>query len=566
MKKRIFAALTAAAMTLAMLSSCDVQTPTEGSETAAINPTDTIAAETSAETKLPEGFRPVVTEAVPPIVQNEYVDYATALQDALYFYDANMCGTKVGEHSALDWRDDCHTFDTYEYNGQQIDLTGGFHDAGDHVKFGLPAAYSAFVLGYSYHTFPEAFVDTKQDAHLQTITDHFADYFRKCAIYEDGKVVAFCYQVGTGGGDYDHGYWGSPEEQPQVNEKTGNARIAYFTDEKNLNADIVSATIAALAINYLNFGNEEDLKVAQDLHAWLEQYTDIIVADESDNEDDLEIVSTVPQYARWENSAWKNTPWDYLTLGEYSLNLATGTSDYTTILEKKIEAMPTFYKSYGATPFPANWDGVWPYSNLVAGELGDKTILSMVQSYNMGTNVGQYINFKSPQTFCFVQEWGSARINCNFQFTGLAYERITPEDDSFYANWATYQMDYLFGNNPNKQAFVIGYNYRDDVKYPKYPHHRASSSPAYGGSVTGNGTKEQSHILVGALVGGPGDKDGTYEDSAENYTLNEVGLDYNAGFVGALAGLYCAYSNSGTDTIVNPPSQIAVGVEDTYAY
>ena len=36
-------------------------------------------------------------------------NYAKALQYSIYFYDANMCGTEVGEHTRLSWRDDCHT-------------------------------------------------------------------------------------------------------------------------------------------------------------------------------------------------------------------------------------------------------------------------------------------------------------------------------------------------------------------------------------------------------------------------------------------------------------------------
>jgi hypothetical protein len=524
MKKRFFAALTATAMTVSMLSSC----------------------------ALPEN----------------YVNYSTALQESLYFYDANMCGNDVGEHSALDWRDDCHTYDIYEYNGQQIDLTGGYHDAGDHVKFGLPAAYSAFTLGYSYHLFPEAFVDTKQDAHLKEITDHFAEYFRKCAVYEDGKVVAFCYQVGTGGGEYDHQYWGSPEAQPQVND-LGNPRTAYFSDDKNINADVVSGTIAALAINYLNFGNEEDLKVAIDLHDYLTQYTDMIVADKSDDTDDIEIVSTVPQYVRWENDMYQNGPWDYITLGEYSLNLATKTMDYSTICDAKLSSDPRFWTTTGNySDFPVGWDGVWPYAAFVTRELGEKVVPELygrMREYNLQPG-NKYAKFREPDTFAFVQEWGSARCNAAFQFTGLTFEKFTPDDDELYTVWAKGQMDYLFGKNDNKQAFMTAYNYRWDTKYPKYPHHRASSSPAYGNTVTGNGTKKQSHVLVGALVGGPSDKEGTYEDSAENYILNEVGLDYNAGFVGALAGLYCAYDNSGTANVINPPSEIAKGVEDTYAY
>jgi hypothetical protein len=561
MKKRFFAALTATAMTVSMLSSCNQQIPVEltVAETAAVTQATTI----------PAFFNSGANEVYAEYVKSEYLDYASALQEALYFYDANMCGNDVGEHAALDWRDDCHTYDVFEYNGQEIDLTGGFHDAGDHVKFGLPAAYSAFTLGYSYHVFPEAFVDTKQDAHLKEITDHFAEYFRKCAVYEDGKVVAFCYQVGTGGGEADHGYWGSPEEQPEVG-ANGYVRDAYFTDDKHLNADIVSATIAALTMNYINFGNEEDLKVAIDLHNYLVQFTDMIVADKSIDTDDIEIVSTVPEYPRWENASYPNSPWDYLCLGEYTLNLATNTDDYSTIMENKLENTLRFWDNNGGfSDYPVGWDGVWPYVGFIMKELGkdrgEEVLFSRIKTYNI-VSTNKYVRFKEPDTYGFVDEWGSARRNASFQFTGLAYEKLTEEDDGLVSIWAAGQMDYLFGKNDNNQAFMIGYNYRDDVIYPQHPHHRASSSPAYGNAVTGNGTKEQSHILIGALVGGPTAADGTYTDSAEDYIANEVALDYSAGFVGALAGLYCTYENSGTEFIVNPPSKMAVGVEDIYAY
>jgi hypothetical protein len=508
------------------------------------------------------------TSAANVTLPSEYVDYATALQDALYFYDANMCGKDVEKASALDWRSACHTFDdSYVWNGKTIDLSGGYHDAGDHVKFGLPAAYSAFTLGYAYHLFPAAFKETKQEKHLEAITNRFAEYFRKCAVYENGKVVTFAYQVGTGGGEYDHGYWGSPEAQPQVNAKTGNARIAYFADDKNINADIISATIAALAMNYVNFGDKKDLQTAIDLHTYLEQFTDVIVNDTSDNTDDIEVVSVVPQYARWEDGTNPNDGWDYISLGELVLTLATGKEDYKTITNAKLAADETFAdygKSY--TPFPPNWDGVWPYANLLKGELGDEKSLQKVKGNNLGTGFSQYINWDKPNLYGYVQQWGSARLNCNFQFLGLAWENLSGDETQFYANWSKEQMDYLFGKNDQTQAYVTAYNYRSDIKYPKFPHHRAASSPAYGDTVEGHGTTPQSHVLIGALVGGPLTQKGEYTDSAEDYLANEVGLDYSAGFVGALAGLYETYQNTGTATIVNPPSKIATGVENTYRY
>ena len=92
-------------------------------------------------------------------------NFAKLLQYSLYFYDANMCGTDVTEESLLPWRGDCHIYDAKvpmqpisDLTGTNmsasfmeankdildpdgdgfIDVSGGFHDAGDHVKFGMP--------------------------------------------------------------------------------------------------------------------------------------------------------------------------------------------------------------------------------------------------------------------------------------------------------------------------------------------------------------------------------------------------------------------------------------------
>ena len=55
-------------------------------------------------------------------------------------------------------------------------------------------------------------------------------------------------------------------------------------------------------------------------------------------------------------------------------------------------------------------------------------------------------------------------------------------------------MEYLLGNNTAGTAYVVGYN--DNAV--KYPHHRASS-----GLTMAEDTREQKHVLYGALVGGP---------------------------------------------------------------
>lgn len=53
-----------------------------------------------------------------------------------------------------------------------VNLSGGFHDAGDHVKFGLPQSYAASVLGWGMYEFPQAYQATGTWAHgLDEMTD-----------------------------------------------------------------------------------------------------------------------------------------------------------------------------------------------------------------------------------------------------------------------------------------------------------------------------------------------------------------------------------------------------------
>lgn len=72
------------------------------------------------------------------------------------------------------------------------------------------------------------------------------------------------------------------------------------------------------------------------------------------------------------------------------------------------------------------------------------------------------------------------------------------------------------------------------------PHHNAASC-LIGGPCdwsTFGSPNANPYVLRGALVGGPeGWTDGNYTDSRQDYESNEVSLDYNAGFSGALAGL-----------------------------
>lgn len=451
-------------------------------------------------------------------IELEY-NYAKLLQYSLYFYDANMCGTDVSEQSDLSWRGNCHTGDASvkkTINGKEytIDVSGGYHDAGDHAKFGLPQAYSASVLGLGYAYFKDAYVGLGQDVHLKKILDRFTDYFEKCTILdESGNVVSFCYQVGEG--HTDHDYWG-PAEQQDARQGV-RCNDVYLTDASTPCTDIVAESAAALAI-YAAIYKDEDptnadtaLEYAKKLIAYAESF---------DNKQASKGSAANDFYA---GSSWK----DDMALATIWTHKAIGESD-TVYLNK--------YNNYVtgcSTGWLLSWDDVSTAAYLAGG------------SSQLG-NVSSIMNTKkqedvTPQKFtCVKGEWGSARYNTALQFTGLVYDQMS--GSKTYQNWIISQMQYLLGNNNARQCYVIGYNKND----PKHPHHRTASGYD---DVNNHANDPMKYTLYGALVGGP-DASDTYIDSANKYQYAEVALDYNAAFVGAAAGLYLLNKDDGEQALV----------------
>lgn len=426
-------------------------------------------------------------------------NYAKVLQESLYFYDANMCGNLEGK-CALSWRGNCHTKQdssvTYTNNGKTytLDVSGGFHDAGDHVKFGLPQGYAASMLGMSYYQFKDAFEELGQTEHLKTITDYFCDYFKRCTVYEGNDVIAFCYQVGDGGSD--HAIWSAPENQD------GLERPAFFADASNPATDEVSVAIAALALNYKNFGNAEDLKVAKDLYAFVQKNS--------------KSCATTGAYPYYHSQSYG----DDLALAASALMVATGDSSYNTVYNE--------YKESGNNGVNQYWVLDWANSGAMACML-QKDSAKLKSITEVCTQKG-----KIDGVFNCVSDWGSCRYSAAEQFTGLVYDKLM--GTSTFKDWAISQMNYMIGDNPNKRCYIVGYNENSS----KYPHHRAASNS------TGDKVYNENHYtLLGALVGGPG-SGGQYYDKQEDYHCNEVALDYNAGLVGSAAGLYLISKDSDT--------------------
>lgn len=102
------------------------------------------------------------------------------------------------------------------------------------------------------------------------------------------------------------------------------------------------------------------------------------------------------------------------------------------------------------------------------------------------------------------------------------------------------QVDYILGTNPMGLSYMVGYS----DYYPHRIHHRASSLPSIKdhpqfiackeGSFYFNSSNPNPNVLVGAIVGGPGEDD-AYLDDRVDFRKSEPTTYINAPFVGVLA-------------------------------
>ncbi len=447
-------------------------------------------------------------------------NYAKLLQYSLYFYDANMCGKQVGETSALTWRDDCHTSD---------EVDGGYHDAGDHVKFGLPAGYSASTLGWSYYEFSDAFNSSGQSAHLKTITDYFATFFKNSTTLSGDTVTNFVYQIGNG--QQDHNVWCAPEVH------IDNSRQTFSTSSGA--SDIAASYAAALAVNYVNFGNTDDLKYAKALFEFSTKYNQKATDGTGGFYDSWDYYDDQAWAAGWLYRATNDNKYkDFLNTYMNSSNKGSSGMDgcqwgiYSTM----------------------SWNNVSMGAGILQAEItGDAADWKKVTDYlnGHGANSNDYY---------FELKWGSARYNTAQQMAALV---ATKYGAASYNDWSKGQMDYIMGNkgvgSASPKCFVVGLTDNS----PKNPHHRAASGYSSFDEMGDNTqTSPNGHVLVGALVGGPIDANGSYGDTLKDYEANEVTLDYNATLVGAAAGLYSAYKTGTPDTSIVGVENVSSGVID----
>ncbi len=434
-------------------------------------------------------------------------NYAEALQKSIYFYECQRSGP-LPANNRVEWRGPSGLNDGKD---RGVDLTGGWHDAGDHVKFGLPMASSATLLAWSVIEYRDAYEKSGQ---LPFILDNLkwaADYFVKCHTAPD----EFYGQVGNGGAD--HAWWGAAEVMQM-------ARPAYKIDKEHPGTELAGEAAAALAAISIAF-RKTDPAYAENLltHAkQLYHFADTCRGKYTDAIPDAQ--GFYPSVSGFE---------DELVWGAAWLHIATKDSAYLEKAESHYSKLSTQQqtttKSYKWTQ---SWDdksyGCYVLLAKLTGKAQYKEDAERWLDYWSAGYKGEHVKY-TPGGLAWLDQWGSLRYAANTAFLAFVYSDACsdPMRKARYHDFAVRQVDYMLGKNPAQRSYVVGFGKNP----PRNPHHRTAH-----GTWLDNLQEpvESRHVLYGALVGGPDANDG-YADKRDDFTKNEVATDYNAGFTGALA-------------------------------
>ncbi|GBB99459.1 hypothetical protein RclHR1_03530006 [Rhizophagus clarus] len=470
-------------------------------------------------------------EGIPETTNDPNNDFEKLLAYSLYFYEAQRSGI-LPPTNRVPWRHDSALNDGFNGFHEGVDLTGGYYDAGDYMKFTYPLSWTLTSISWGALEWFEGYELSGQTEYLYDMVKWGTDWLMKAHSLQTNDLY-----VQVGAENIDHSYWGSDLHIPLP-------RPAYKVGVMNHGTDVSSAAVAAFASASILFK---------------EKFLNSTYSDEL-----LLHAKTLYNFA--EQGAWK-----LYSVSVPSVNDLYPSIDYQ---DKLVWAALWLYKATGEEIYfekAKNYFNMFNlgYSTIVINwaDQTSATYFLFVQLTNgeelltWKLQAERYLDYMInpplvPKSPCSYTTGGllwcdgdsdvnSLNIPLNIAFVSLLYApyATTSEKSSKYINFAQSQIMYVLGKNPMEMPYIVGIS----PKSPKNPHHAGAH-----GSTTNSLLLpvETTNIIYGAIVGGPSKMD-IYIDDRTKYNSTEVALDYNAPWQGLMAHHVIYYKTNTSQTTGN---------------
>lgn len=429
---------------------------------------------------------------------------AELLHHTLAFYGGQRCGDAGNPlYEGHPVGQTCHLEDGPAVGA---DLTGGWHDAGDHLKFGNTTATAAYLMLKGFEVFPSAYADDRGPA-PGSGPNGLPDVLDEVRFATDWLAMlqldanTFVRRVG---GDQDHDLWlTGPTQSLQSVAEGGGVRPVY-TDT---NADLAAMTAAALALMSTSIAPYDAMAAATYL-ARAEDAIAYATAHPGPTDDNFYPGSSSVEEAM---------------CGAVELYRATGDPAWLAAAESRNAA-------FGRHWWVADWENpsdACRHSLAVAG--GADALLFWRPEVD---DYLQMVSTAAPVAgLAWFDDWGSLHYAAQAAFSAALLHDVT--GDVAYRDFALGQLDFIAGDNPYNRSFVVGFG----VDPPFHPQHvNGFGYDAWDWDLSA----EPLHVLTGAMVAGPtryatGPSSVGYADDVWDYLGNEVSISYNAPLTGLAA-------------------------------
>jgi hypothetical protein len=451
-------------------------------------------------------------------------NYGEALEKAIMFYEAQRSG-RLPANPRVPWRKDSALNDGRDAN---VDLTGGWYDAGDYMKYGFPFASSVTMLAWGAIEYRAGFVASGQLPYIEDNLKWAADYLLKAYRPDssnDVKNDVFYGQVGKT--ESDHDWWGPPENMTMARPSFKITKNCPGSDLAAESAAAMAAVSIVLRVGGNNVYANSLLALAERLYKFGDKYRGKYSECITDAKDS------------YESSGFKDElVWGALWL--HKAKLAQGLAYNGSYLETA-ERYYTAFNLGGSDGWTHNWDDKIYGAYILLAQLTGKNVYKAdAEGFLDWWMPGGGVPYTRGGLACLVESngegWGTLRYSANTSLLAFIYSDWLIRSAgniakaASYHNFAVKQINYILGDNPRRSSYMVGFGNNP----PKRPHH-ASSHYSLNNKL--EDPVEQKYVLYGAMVGGPEAVDdfAVHLDQRSNYISNEVACDYNAGLTGALA-------------------------------